>query len=330
MTPRTQLEAAKNADLPGLLQRMGFGLIAEGRSYRLRDHDSLKFFRQKGVWLYKWWSRGGEVGDGVQYLRRYCGMSFKQAVEALTGETAVDENICRGALRTVRNRPFIDKSPASWESDEWQTRSRGLIRFARSSLLSSRGKNSLSYLVDERGLRLRTIRKHRLGWLPEKNGMPSKIVIPCYTSKGVLIRIRFRLDSTIRERYRVSRGSNAHLPFPLGISFDTPVVIVESELDAMLVAQETEGHVGVLGLGSAGAGFSPRMIRFLNEKVPRILLSLDNDRAGKERTLSLMKELHNSIDWPVPKKYGKDPGEAWKRMNLRRWIEKGVKIEFKV
>ncbi len=325
MTPRIQIEAAKYANLPDLLQRMGFSVVTEGHGSHLRDHDSLKFFRQNGVWLYKWWSRGGEVGDGIQYLQRYCGMSFKEAVEALTGGMIFYENDCQRGSRSIRNRRPVYKGPEQCVSDEWQNKSQKLIRVAGAFLLNGSGRNRLPFLVHERGLQLETIKKRRLGWLPEKNGMPSKIVIPCYTNKGALMRIRFRIDSTIQERYRVSRGSNAHLPFPLGISCNKPVVIVESELDAMLVFQEAEDRVGVLGLGSTGAKFSLEMIRFLNEKTPIVLISLDNDRAGAKRTVSLMKALGNAINWPIPQKYGKDPGEAFKRMDLGRWIEKGVR-----
>ncbi len=324
MTPRIQIEAAKLANLPDLLRRMGGDLVAEGRSYRSREHDSLKFFRQNGVWLYKWWSRGGEVGDGVQYLRRHCGMSFKESIDALTGGAVFNENDCRGVCRNIQKQPSIDDGPGQWESNKWQNKSQRLIRAARSNLLYGHGGSKLPFLVHERGLRLETIKRRRLGWLPEKNGMPSKIVIPCYNGKGSLIRIRFRLDSPIKERYRVSRGSNVHLPFPLGIFHNKPVVIVESELDALLVAQEAEGRVGVLGIGSTGAKFSPEMLRFLNDRIPINLISLDNDRAGRIKSVSLMKELRNAINWPVPPKYGKDPGDAWKRMNLRNWIEKGV------
>ncbi len=39
----------------------------------------------------------------------------------------------------------------------------------------------------------------------------------------------------------------------------------------------------------------------------------------------MIDELPNAIDWPVPEKYGKDPGEAWKKINLEAWIEAGLK-----
>ena len=34
-----------------------------------------------------------------------------------------------------------------------------------------------------------------------------------------------------------------------------------------------------------------------------------------------MNQLPNAINWPVPEKHRKDPGQAWKLMNLKAWIE---------
>jgi hypothetical protein len=56
-----------------------------------------------------------------------------------------------------------------------------------------------------------------------------------------------------------------------------------------------------------------------------LLVSLDNDQSGKKKTSRLISELPNAIDWPVPEKYGKDPGEAFKRISLKYWIEIGLK-----
>ena len=67
------------------------------------------------------------------------------------------------------------------------------------------------------------------------------------------------------------------------------------------------------------------MVRYLTDKIPINLISLDNDQGGREKTIDLMKLLPNAIDWPVPEKYGKDPGDACKRMNSKQWVEAGLK-----
>ena len=83
MIPKEQIETAKRADLPRILKGLGIELVPNGRGYHFREHDSLKLFQQDGIWLYKWWSRNGEVGDGIQYLQRHYGMSFPEAAATL-------------------------------------------------------------------------------------------------------------------------------------------------------------------------------------------------------------------------------------------------------
>ncbi len=322
MIPKEQITAAKHADLPRTLQSLGVDLIRDGHGYYFREHDSLKLFRLKGIWLYKWWSRDGEVGDGIQYLQRHVGMSFPEAVQTLT----VNKILPNDQNNAFEYQPG-KAARQQWMSKKWQVKSEKLICAAQGNLLKPNGQERLCYLIEQRGLQIDTIRRHRLGWLPAKDHMPSKILIPCYDSHQRLIRIRFRIDHPRPgyERYRISKGSNCCSPFPLGLSCGKPVMLVESELDAILVAQQTGRQLAVLALGTTAVKLIPAMVRFLNESVPLILISLDNDPGGRQKTASLINELKNTIDWPIPERYGKDVGEAWKQMSISKWIEAGLK-----
>lgn len=326
MIPKEQIETAKRAHLPRILQGMGIELVSNGRSYHLREHDSLKLFQQDGIWLYKWWSRGGEVGDAIQYLQCHCGMSFPQAVATLSGAMIFQNSTSQYVSQQNSHCLEPKKNPEQWKTKKWQSDSEKLIRVAQSYLLGPNGKERVSYLIYKRGLHLDTIQQRRLGWLPAKEHMPSKLLIPSYDSRGHLIRIRFRIDKPGpgQERYRLSKGSNPDSPYPLGVSSAKPLMLLESELDAILVAQEAGEHVGVLGMGTTGTKLNPAMIRYLTNKTPIILVSLDNDRSGRDKTTALISELPNAIDWPVPAKYGNDPGEAWKRVNLQEWVQVGL------
>ena len=62
-------------------------------------------------------------------------------------------------------------------------------------------------------------------------------------------------------------------------------MILESELDAILIAQEAAEHIGALAMGTTAMKFSPAMIRYLSEYIPIILVSLDNDQSGKEKNI---------------------------------------------
>lgn len=327
MIPTQQIQMAKRADLPRILKGLGIELVCCGKDYHLSAHDSLKLFLQDGIWLYKWWSRNGEVGDGIQYLQRHCGMGFPEAV-AILSESAIVQNTASQHLnRQNLHCPGLIKKPEKWRTKKWQRDAEKLIRVGRSYLLGPNGKERIAYLVHQRGLNLDTIRQRRLGWLPEKRHMPSKLLIPCYDSQGHLIRIRFRMDTPNpgQQRYRISKGSNPYSAYPIGVASAKPLMILESELDAILIAQQAAEHIGVLAMGTTAMKFNPAMIRYLCENIPIILISLDNDQSGKQKTSQLIRELPNAIEWPVAEKYGKDPGEAFKRINLKHWVETGLK-----
>ena len=321
MIPKQQIEVAKQANLPEVLQSLGKEIVFSGANFQSKNHDSLKFFRQNGVWLYKWWSRNGEVGDGIQYLMRHCLMSFPDAVAALSGSP-----ITQRKAHSDNKRHSHISEPHNWKTPKWQTESEKLIQFSRSCLFGPNGKERLSYLVQDRGLQTDTIRQHCLGWLPPKRQMPSKLVIPCYDSRGDLIRIRFRMDKSgpEQERYRISKGSNPKAPFPINVASGKPIMILESELDAILIAQEAGDHVGVLGMGTTALKIGNAISDYLRKNIPAILISLDNDQSGRGKTTELIKQFPHTLDWPVPKRFGKDPGEAWKHMCLRKWVENGL------
>ena len=317
MIPKQQIEAAKQANLPDVLQSLGIEILVSGANFQSKSHDSLKLFRQNGVWLYKWWSRNGEVGDGIQYLMRHCRLSFHEAVSALSGASFTEQ-------KAPYRRPIF--KPQNWKTSEWQTESKKLIQFSQSCILKPNGKERLSYLVQERGLQIDTIRQRCLGWLPPKKQMGSKLVIPVYDSRGNLIRIRFRMDKSApeQERYRISKGSNPKDPFPINVVSGKSIMILESELDAILIAQEVGDLIGALGMGTTALKFDGAIADYLTKNIPAILISLDNDQSGRAKTTQLIEQFPHALDWPVPKRYGKDPGEAWKHMCLRKWVKSGL------
>ncbi|WP_024858727.1 YodL domain-containing protein [Ruminococcus albus] len=83
-----QKERANLVNLPQFLMSHGFDLKRAGREYIWKDHDSLHI-RDNGPGERGQWFRFSENkgGDNIGFLREYMGMSFADAVEALTGET---------------------------------------------------------------------------------------------------------------------------------------------------------------------------------------------------------------------------------------------------
>lgn len=82
-----QKERAAYVNLPQFLMAYGFDLKKVGREYVWKDHDSLHIKDngpgERGAWFRFSEDKGG---DNIGFLREYMGMSFVDAVEALTGE----------------------------------------------------------------------------------------------------------------------------------------------------------------------------------------------------------------------------------------------------
>ena len=82
-----QKERAAFVNLPQFLMAHGFDLKKVGREYVWKDHDSLHIKDngpgERGAWFRFSEDKGG---DNIGFLREYMGLSFVDAVEALTGE----------------------------------------------------------------------------------------------------------------------------------------------------------------------------------------------------------------------------------------------------
>ena len=101
-------------------------------------------------------------------------------------------------------------------------------------------------------------------------------------------------------------------------------MILESELDAILIAQEAGDLMGVLGMGTTALKLDGAIADYVRQNIPAVLISLDNDKSGRKKTTQLIKQFPHALDWPVAKRYGKDPGEAWKHMCLGKWVKNGL------
>ncbi len=101
-----------------------------------------------------------------------------------------------------------------------------------------------------------------------------------------------------------------------------PVVVLESELDALLLHQVAGDLAHVLGLGSASNRPDAGVADVLHA-APALLLCLDYDDAGASAASWWLERYARAEVWPVPS--GKDPNEA--RLaghDLRAWLEAGL------
>lgn len=101
-----------------------------------------------------------------------------------------------------------------------------------------------------------------------------------------------------------------------------PVVVLESELDALLLHQAAGDLAHVMGMGSASNRPDAGVVDLLHT-APAILLALDFDEAGASAASWWLERFPHAGVWPVPE--GKDPGEAYHAgHDLRAWLEAGL------
>jgi hypothetical protein len=100
-------------------------------------------------------------------------------------------------------------------------------------------------------------------------------------------------------------------------------VIIESELDGLLLAQEAGHLAGVVSLGSVTNRPDAETDRTL-KAADLLLIALDSDPAGASESRKWWKRIYrNGKRWLVP--IGKDPSEAFQRgLNLRAWVMAGL------
>lgn len=289
-----------------------------------------------------WWCRQcGKGGDLVKYLTEFRGLSYQDACRFL-GKSPLSNRLIRGGLAAGYQYAWEPKSPQEAPSDKWQSKADKIITWSEDYLWRDYCINLQTWLSDERGLKDKTIKRVRLGWLPKdiylereswdlpeklkesgkvkKLWLPAGLVIP-YTYNGGIQRIRIRLhEPRDNIKYYIVPGSTTN---PMNIGDGKIVVIVESELDGILVHQEAKDLVGVIALGSAEIKPDTETFKILNN-AEKILISLDSDETSARASQSWwLKQFSNAIRWPTP--YGKDPTEAYQKgLNIRDWVMAGI------
>ncbi len=298
--------------------------------------DRFRAWPEKGRW---WCRQCGKSGDVIQYFREVRNMSFQEAKgEAVQcrGEKsfarAGSKVQCRGGKFTARATPEMENYGVN--NPLWRERAEAFVSWAKHTLLENPAM--LRRLAEERGLDERSIRVASLGWNPldiRRNprdwGLPDRkrpmfiprgLVIPVWHG-GVLNRVKTRDDSRKPKYLTLAGGGSAPMSFLMGCPC---VMIVESELDALLLWQEAGDYFTVVGLGSCTARPDPATLALLR-KASLILDCLDADDAGAAQGWRWWRERFPAswVRWPCVS--GKDPnamrlaGES-----VREWALAGL------
>ncbi len=159
------------------------------------------------------------------------------------------------------------------------------------------------------------------GLPPEEKPLwiPAGLVIP-WNVGGDVHRIRIRRMDDSDCRYVIVSGSTKQ---PMRLGRLNKVILVESDLDAILVNPKAGDLVTAISLGSV----SLRPDTETHERLKAaelILLALDADAAASGQVSWWAGRYGAKVKrWPVP--VGKDPGEAFAAgVDIRAWILAGM------
>jgi hypothetical protein len=324
--------SALSADLPSVLKKLGYELIKDSeRGWRIPGYGGLIVWRRDDqTWGWNHFS-SGRSGDAISFLTHCHEMSRKEAVETLTSygcSCVVKTNSTTTRSRIDLRKPRIP--PLSWIENASK-----LVDISQNKLWSNRELMVWKWLRG-RGLQDKTIRNGRLGWikddvyfrrekwgLPTENEGPKKILLPrgLLIPAGDIFRIRVRRFSEDSRRYHTLAGSSSS-SFVIGDP-GKPVVLVESDLDAWLIHQEAGEAIAVASIGSAGGKPDIHLSVYL-VTAPKILISLDSDKAGWSAGKWWIKNFSKAKLWPVP--WGKDPSDAFsiEPTLIKKWIGSGI------
>lgn len=288
----------------------------------------------------RYWCRVCDAkGDGIQFCRDFLGMTYSQACQKLQvtprqGETIKIRPIKKAIFTPHQARP-VDQS--------WQLAAKNFIAASHGKLVNQ--PTILEHLY-QRGLTFDTIKKFSLGWngedlfeervkwgmceeitecgYPKRQWLPKGIVIPTYSgNEPVKLKIR-RIDWSEGDPFPkyVEVSGSMQSPSIYG-DISKPVVIVESELDAMLIQQSASHLVCSIALG--GVSKKPDCdVHALLQQAPLILLSLDFDEVGKKRNVFWMKLYSNLQPWPSPKSKSLGDAVQYFKIDIVQWIINGL------
>lgn len=249
----------------------------------------------------------GAKGDGIEYLRRFCGMSYPEACAAL-GVTPNDSNRrsfpAWGKRNMYRNigtcsvssmSPLSPPQPAVFPSSRWSEAAAAFLADCQRGLETN--AEALQALTD-RYLTPDRANACGLGWNPadryerretwglepvkerEKILLPRGLVIAVRRKSGVVaLTVRCPNDRpNKRPKYWQIAGSSC-VPFVAG-GRGLPVVLLESALDAALLWSETGGQCAAVAFMGSTKPLDADTTAFITA-APAIIAASDNDKAGR-------------------------------------------------
>lgn len=311
------------------------------------------------VWLGEGRGRAGRymcrgcdtTGDALDLAMRLQRWDFRRAADFFGVETKDRDRRRRdssSAGPAAAEIPEIVDLPPEGPSETWRLRAEQVLDAATENI---RHRDSLAFL-DGRRLTLETARRFGIGWTPEdrwedpalwdlpptlsdRTGRPRQVWIPAGAVwplrdvGGNIVGVKIRRSAYRPEdempKHIAIRGSRRP-PQVIGEVATLPTVIVESELDGFLVAQECSDIASCVAL--AGVGGKPKLSEPLVAGLsmsPKILVALDADAPGAAASRWWLRHFkRTAVRWPSA--IGKDVGEMVQGgIDVRDWIRAGLR-----
>ncbi len=280
-------------------------------------------------------------GDEIQYSRDFHGLSYVEACRKSGIIPNEKTQSSRGIVKThEKERVFLfEPQVAKVPPSQWRDQASSFTLYCQEQLKKS--DFALDLLL-KRGLSLESIVQFRLGWNPDslwlkrsdwglesegkKLWIPKGLLIPTYdlaTGEPLKLKIR-RSDWHEGDKLPkyVEISGSAQRPAVYGCPVSKSIVVVESELDAILLQQCAGDLCCSMALGGASKRPDVESHRLLLQ-APAIVFSLDVDTAGALAFRWWWQVFPRIKLWPPP--IGKSPGDAHLAgIDLRKWISSGL------
>ncbi|MBP7074563.1 MAG: hypothetical protein KBA81_04170 [Rhabdochlamydiaceae bacterium] len=266
-------------------------------------------------------------GDLIQYLRDFHALSFNEACRLLQ----------RQPKKRILYYPYVKPvlfPVVKLPQEQWRIKAAQFIDNCHLELMKT---PSALNLFHARGFTLGTIERFRLGWNSEnlwlnysdwglsdfdnkKLWLPRGLVIPTFQS-GFPIKLKVRRADHEQPKYIEVSGS-MQAPWVYGNISQKPIMVLESELDAILIQQFAGDLCCSMALGGSTKRPDIHSHQLLSS-ASTILFTCDVDQAGAIAYRWWEKTYPRIKLWVPP--ISKSPGDAHLQgIDLRKWIEIGL------
>lgn len=267
-----QKERANLGDLPQFLMENGFDLKKVGREYVWKEHDSLHIKDngpgERGAWFRFSEDKGG---DNIGFLHEYMGMSFVDAIEALTGDLP------------VRQAGHYDRTYTPTHTYQ----SKPVQQVAREISLAEadNARRVFAYLCKTRGLDYDMIAALVRGGSISQEEKTGNVLFKYFDEKGKIIGAEKVGTSTEHKFKGIATGSASGHGFEVVRGNGDKLYFFESAIDMLSYLQMHENELNNCRLVSM-MGVKPQTVTdtMKRHNIPpeNVFLCSDNDTAGNE------------------------------------------------